>query len=218
MQNLLNAHNILTKVLPLCLVTNSEHARCVTDYGEFLERSVRGGVTMVQYRDKSEDIIEVRRRALDIQKILRPLGASFILNDHVELAAEINADGVHIGQTDMPAFQARRILGPNKIMGVSIENLEELEMINTLEGLYYVTASAVFPSKTKPDCKKIWGIDGLKEVVCQSNHPVTGIGGIKVHNARKIIDAGAVGIAVVGAIHNAPVPYGVARLLISAME
>jgi thiamine-phosphate pyrophosphorylase len=188
------------------------------NYEGFLKEAVRGGVTMVQYRDKSEDIMDVRRRALDIQRILRPLGASFILNDHVELAAEIDADGVHIGQNDMHVLEARKVLGPHKIIGISIENLEELEVINVLEGLYYVTASAVFPSKTKPDCKKIWGIDGLRKVVLRSKHPVTAIGGIKAYKAKKVMDAGAVGIAVVGAIHNSPDPYGAALNLRNALE
>lgn len=216
MQNIHHIHDIV-RILPLCLVTNSDHARPIPDYAEFLRQSVRGGVTMVQYRDKSKDKEEVRRRALKMWDVLRPLETSFILNDHVELAAEIDADGIHIGQSDMSVIQARKILGPNKIIGLSIENLDELEVINALEGPYYVTASAIFPSKTKPGCIRIWGLEGLKEVVSRSRHPVTAIGGITVNNAWKIIEAGAVGIAVVGAIHDYPDPQDAARKLRNTM-
>lgn len=216
MQNLLHAQEFLKTVLPLCLVTNSEHGRHVSNYDHFLEQSVRGGVTMVQYRDKSTNLTEVRDKALHMQRVLKPLGVSFVLNDHVELAAEIDADGVHVGQTDMSILEARRILGPHKIIGLSIESLEELDMVNKLEGLYYVTASAVFPSKTKPDCKKIWGPEGLQDVLDRSNHPVTGIGGIIPSRIKKL--KRVAGYAVVGWIHDNPDPELAARELRDAMR
>lgn len=173
---------------------------------------------MVQYRDKSKGIIGVRQEALEIQRILKPWGIPFILNNYVELAAEINADGVHIGQTDMPILQARRILGEDKIIGISIEHLDNLKVTNALAGLYYVTASAVFTSKTKTDCRKIWDIEGLEEVVKNSMYPVTGIGGITCRNAKKVKKTGAVGFAVVGAIHDAANPEEAAYLLRREME
>lgn len=214
MQNLSRIMNML----PLCLVTNSEHARRIPKYADFLRQSICGGVTMVQYRDKAEDKWKVRCRAIEIQEILRPLKIPFILNDHVELAAEIDAQGVHIGQSDMSIDEARKILGPHKIIGLSIENLADLQSINRLEGLYYVTASAVFPSKTKPNCTTIWELNGLKEVVYRSKHPVTAIGGITAHNAHDIVKVGAVGLAVIGAIHDSTDPQEAARHLRSIVD
>lgn len=209
--------DIRCNVLKLCLITNISHSP-LPDYGRFLEHAVRGGVTMVQLREKSDNMGEVHRRALALKKTLRPLGIPLIINDFVELAADIDADGVHIGPNDMPILQARKLLGTDKIIGLSIESMEELNVINSLIGSYYVTASAVFFSKSKPDCKKLWGIHGVEELVSQSRHPVTCIGGINTRNAGKLIDIGASGIAVVGAIHDSPDPYKAAQTLRQAMD
>jgi thiamine-phosphate pyrophosphorylase len=178
------------------------------NYSSFVEHAVRGGVTMVQLREKSDDMKEVRRRALILKRLLRPLGIPLIINDYVELAADIDADGVHIGPHDMSVLQARALLGEDKIIGVSIESLDDLHQVNHLLGpYYYVTASAVYPSTIKPDCKKIWGVDGLKKVIELSEHPVTGMGGIRLNNIKPLIDAGAVGIAVISAIHDSLEPF-----------
>ncbi len=193
--------------LKLCLVTNINN-QPMNKYIKFIEHAAMGGITMVQLREKSGNPLEVKERARELQRLLRSFEIPLIINDYVELAAEIDADGVHIGQQDMSAFRAREILGPDKIIGLSVESLEEVEKSNNLTNIIdYITASAVFPSKTKPDCKKIWGIDGLRQVVENSKHPVTAIGGIKLHNTFDIINTGAKGIAVIGAIHDSPNPY-----------
>lgn len=204
--------------MKLCLVTTIDHLHHMPTYEDFLKEAVRGGVTMVQYRNKSQDRVAVRRGALEVQRILRPLGVTYIINDHVSLAAEIGADGVHVGQSDMRVLEVRQILGPDKIIGLSIEDLKELEEINGLKGHYYAAASTVFGSNTKKDYNKIWGIYGLAQVVANSKHPVMAIGGVTVHNAGDMMAAGALGVAVVGAIHNASNPYTVARELRNAME
>jgi thiamine-phosphate pyrophosphorylase len=196
----------LPKILKLCLVTNwSNHS--THKYQNFISEAVRGGVTMVQLREKGDDIIETRKRALALQETLKGTGVPLIINDNVHLAAEIDADGVHIGQQDMNVDLARKILGPKKIIGLSIESFSELEQSNTLNNINYVTASAVFPSKTKPECKKIWGLAGLQLLSKHSRHPITAIGGIKHHNAFDIMRTGTHGIAVIGAIHDAKDPY-----------
>ncbi len=207
----------MKNVLKLCLVTNMT-SHPISQYKSLIEHAVRGGVTMVQIREKSTNLAEVKARAQELQKILRPFGVPLIINDFIELAAEIDAGGVHIGQQDMHPDEARKILGPNKIIGLSIESLEELEHSNRLSTINYVTASAVFPSKTKPECKKIWGIEGLKQTILNSRHPVTAIGGIKLHNVRDIIEAGAQGIAVIGAIHDAKDPYRAALNLRNVLD
>ena len=144
---------------------------------------------------------------------MRPFNIPLIINDYVDLAVEIDADGVHVGNSDMSALKVREKLGPNKIIGVSIESIEGIENTNKLP-VSYVTASAIFPSTTKLDCKTFWGIDGLKIVVEKSIHPVTAIGGIGPQHIAEIFNTGAEGVAVVGAIHEAPDPYKAARSLL----
>jgi thiamine-phosphate pyrophosphorylase len=196
----------LIKSLQLCLITNIKN-QTLPEYKEFLLKAINGGVTMIQLRQKDMNNPEIKHWAIEIQKTIKPLGVPLIINDNVELAAEINADGIHIGPNDMHPNEARKILGPNKIIGLSIESFDELNVANNLTSLSYVTASAVFPSFTKPDCKKIWGLDDLKIFTRKSRYPTTAIGGITNMNASSIIQAGAKGVAVIGAIHDAKDPF-----------
>lgn len=206
--------NILMKQLKLCLVTNIKGD--LTSYSETVRRAALGGITMVQLREKHHDINHIKEKALFLKNILRPLGIPLIINDYVELAAEIDADGVHIGQQDMSVKVARKILGENKIIGLSIESFDELYEANHQPDISYVTASAVFPSITKIDCKTIWGIDNLKTLVTESSHPITAIGGINSTNAPEVFNAGVCGIAVVSAIQNALDPYKAAKELMES--
>lgn len=208
--------------LKLCLVTNCKKDVPFKQYvNNIVIPAINGGVTMVQLREKNTDIQEFLYRAKELKRVLNDSDIPLIINDNVQIAKEIDADGVHLGQTDMHPDLARKILGPNKIIGLSIESLEELEDSNTLSSINYKTASAIFPSKTKTDYKKIWGINGLAEMVKlseRSEHLVTAIGGINHDNARSIIAAGAVGIAVIGAIQSALDPYQATLALRKIME
>lgn len=209
---------LLKNNLRLCFVTNIKD-RPMSDYLKLVKQAVRGGVTMVQLREKTSNMNEIRNQALALQSILKPMGVSFIINDFVELAAEINADGVHIGQQDMSVAKAREILGPHKIIGLSIESMDELHLANNTNGISYITASAVFPSTTKPDCKKIWGLKGLKEIARESKHPVTAIGGITENNIAEVMSISNVyGVAVVGAIDRAACPYNAALNLTQSLD
>jgi thiamine-phosphate pyrophosphorylase len=208
----------MRNLLKLCLVTNIQE-QPLGKYLSFLELAARGGITMVQLREKGTDLYEVKAKALAIQKILTPYGIPLIINDHVELAAEINADGVHLGQQDMNIEEARKIFGPNKnkIFGCSIESLEELKKSNQ-EAWSYVTASAIYPSITKPECKMIWG-RRASLVVKYSKHPVTGIGGINLENvASTIEETGICGIAVVGVLHRSNDPFYTSSELRSILD
>ncbi len=200
------------KQLKLCLVTNIGN-KPFQEYLNFIEQAVAGGVTMVQLREKFIPYSEIKKRALALQDILRTFNVPLIINDYVDLAIEIDADGVHVGNSDMSALKAREKLGLSKIIGVSIENMEDLEDANKLP-VSYVAASAIFPSSTKLDCKTFWGIDGLKIVVEKSTHPVIAIGGIGPQHIAEIFNTGAKGVAVVGAIHEASDPYRAARSLL----
>jgi thiamine-phosphate pyrophosphorylase len=187
--------------LELCLITDMKN-KSIDEYLKFIQDAIHGGVSMVQLREKSKSLAELKEIAVELQKILVPAKVPLIINDHVELAHEIDADGVHLGPSDMTVAEARNILGPDKIIGVSIESFEDIERSNKLTGNIYVAASAVFASRTKRDCKKIWGLDGLKEIVDRSVHPVIAIGDINEGNIKSVIKAGATGVAVISAIHD----------------
>ena len=196
----------MKKHLKLCLVTNRT-SQSIPEYLEFIKEVVSAGITMVQLRDKSNNIEEMEAFAKALQEILAPKNIPLIINDNVMLAKAINANGVHIGNDDMGIKQARELLGSDKIIGISIESLEDLERANQLSGNYYVAASAVFVSKTKNNCKKIWGLDGLEYIVKNSNHPVIAIGNINKSNLKDVMDCGASGVAVISAIHDDNSPY-----------
>jgi thiamine-phosphate pyrophosphorylase len=189
--------------LKLCLITNLT-TQTIPQYIELVKEAIRGGVTMVQLRNKNEDFVNTEDLALALKEALMPLKIPLIINDNVELALKINADGVHVGNQDMNAQKARELLGPDKIIGISIESMEDLDAANRLVGNYYVAASAVFPSNSKNNCKKIWGLDGLQQIVKNSAHPVMAIGNINQSNIESVMKHGAVGAAVISAIHDNP--------------
>ncbi|MDF1827490.1 MAG: thiamine phosphate synthase [Legionellaceae bacterium] len=208
---------MLISSLKLCLVTHLE-GYSQANYEKLIQQAINGGVTSVQLRNKPNQIEDVRARAMRLLSILRPLGVPFVINDNVALAKEINADGVHLGQSDRSPVEARQILGSDKIIGLSIETFEQLEHANQLACIDYVAASAIFPSKTKRDCKKIWGLAGLRTMAQQSKHPVIAIGGINIKNIRDVMMNGACGVAVVSAIHDEAKPETMARALIQEVR
>lgn len=200
------------KYLKLCLVTDIKD-KPMDEYLSFIGQAIRGGVTMVQLREKSNNYNKIKTRALALKNFLSPLNIPLIINDFVDIAIEVDVDGVHVGNEDMDASILREKLGPNKIIGVSAETLEDIERANNLP-IDYVAASAIFPSVTKLNCKKFWGIDGLKMVVEKSTHPVIAIGGINPTNVQDIFNTRAKGIAVISAIHDGHDSYEATKRLL----
>jgi len=207
----------LNEALKLCLVTNIGNRR-LAEYGDFLRSSIKGGVTMIQLREKSQNIDEIHARAIYIKSITDLYNIPLIINDHVRIAHDVNADGIHIGQTDMNPSDARKILGNRKIIGLSIETADQLEKANKSEAINYVTVGAIFQTSTKTDCKRIWGTKYLADLVKFSHHPITAIGGINHRNISEIMDKGVHGVAVIGAIHDAPDPYIAVKNLMKLIE
>lgn len=201
----------------LCLVTNLRN-QPFDLYKLFLTKAIQGGVTSIQLREKTQNLTEYRQLAWQFKIFLHPYKIPLIINDHVDIAKEVDAEGVHIGQSDTPPQLARKILGPNKFIGWSVETLTEVHKANQLDCINYVAASAVFPSKTKPDCKTIWGVSGLQQVIQLSKYPVMAIGGIKQNNINLIMNSGACGAAVIGAIHDHPDPQKAAADLITEID
>jgi len=205
-----------SSVIKLILVTHCHQN--FDEYLDFISMAVQGGVTMVQLRDKISPNAQLVRNALALQALLARLHIPFIINDHVELAAQINADGVHVGQSDLLPQQAREWLGPDKIIGYSLDSMDDLTRANQWDCIDYVAASAVFPSQTKTDCKTIWGLEGLNALAQQSRHPIVAIGGIDCTNAGEVIKHGAQGIAVVSALHDALNPTQAAQALFQVIQ
>ena len=185
------------------------------DIAWVVEEAVTGGATMVQLREKDIDTREFIELARRLQPILREAGVPLIINDRVDVALAVDADGVHIGQSDMPYEIARRLLGPDKIIGLSVENMDEVREANSLY-VDYIGVSPVYATATKTDTAPPFGIDGLREAVRLSRHPAVAIGGMNARTAPDAFATGVDGIAVVSAICSAEDPRKAAEDL-SAM-
>lgn len=179
--------------------------------------AVEGGVTCVQLREKEASGREFVALAKELLEVLRPSGVPLIINDRVDVAVAADADGAHVGQDDVPAEAARKILGPGKILGVTVATPDEA-LKAAEEGADYVGASAVFATPTKTDTGTPIGIDGLRRLCAASPVPVVAIGGVNAENAGEMIRAGAAGVAVVRAIMAAPDPKAAARQLREVVE
>lgn len=177
-----------------------------------VEAAVRGGVSMVQLREKDVTSKEFYELAMKMKACLKPYNVPLIINDRLDIALACDAEGLHIGQNDMPYEVARRLMGKNKIIGLSVESVHDAKVANDLD-VDYIGISPVFDTQTKTDTSKALGLDGIKEISRISRHPSVGIGGININNAADIISAGADGISVVSAIMSAQDPMESARQL-----
>lgn len=174
--------------------------------------AVAAKVACVQLREKNLDTRAFLARAQALKTILEPAGIPLIINDRLDIALAAGAAGVHIGQSDMPYEHARKLMGPERIIGLSVESWEDVIAAQDLD-VDYIGVSPVFPTPTKTDTKAAWGLAGLARIRGYSRHPLVAIGGIHVENADQVIKAGAHSIAVVSAICSARDPLGAARNL-----
>lgn len=183
--------------LALYAITDSRLATKQTIY-EQVEDALKGGVTMLQLREKNAEYDSLREEALQIQKICKKYDVPLIINDDVKLAKEIDADGVHVGQSDLEAGKAREILGPDKIIGVTAKTVEQATKAAEA-GADYLGSGAVFGTVTKADAKPMT-MELLKEIVASVKIPVVAIGGIDETNIGKLAGTGIAGVAVVSGI------------------
>jgi thiamine-phosphate diphosphorylase len=172
---------------------------------------------MVQYREKNAMTRLMIEEATELCRLCRAAGVPFIVNDRLDIALAVDADGVHVGQDDMPASVARRLLGPRRILGVSAGSVEEARKAVD-DGADYIGASPVFSTPTKPDTPPPLGIEELRRITEAVEVPVVAIGGITTENAAAMRDAGAAGIAVVSAIVAAEDVETAARALRAIVE
>ena len=177
---------------------------------EVVSMAVKGGAAWVQLREKdlaTRLFVEAARR---LKAFLFPLGVPLIINDRLDVVLASEADGIHIGQEDMPYEMARRLLGPKAIIGLSVESWEDVVQAQSLD-VDYLGVSPVFATPTKMDTKEPWGLEGLARIRAFSRHFLVAIGGISHENAGSVILAGADRIAVVSAICAASAPFRAAR-------
>lgn len=183
---------------------------------DVVEEAVAGGVSLVQLREKHIDTREFVALARQLVHILAPMGVPLLINDRVDIALASNAAGVHIGQSDMAAQDARALLGPHALIGLSVENMAQLEETMhapVADSIDYVAISPIFNTSTKQDTAPAWGLEGLYKAAGLAQHPLVAIGGINPGNAAQIVAAGAAGLAVVSAICSAPEPRTAAASL-----
>lgn len=188
-------------LLKLYLVTDRELS-LGRSLEEIVAEAVAGGVTIVQLREKDAPTGEFVALASRLLQMLRPLGIPLIINDRIDVALAVNADGVHIGQSDMPYELARKLLGPDKIIGLSVENFDDIEKANALD-VDYIGISPVYGTATKTDTAEPFGLDGLRKAVSMSVHPTVAIGGMNAGTIPDVMAAGTDGVAVVSAICSA---------------
>lgn len=196
------------QALRLYLVTDqiSIGHRTLTDV---VAEAVRGGVTCVQLREKQLNTRDFYAQAMVLQKLLAPLNIPLVINDRIDIALACGAQGVHLGQSDMPVTQARKLLPPDIFIGWSVETIDDVVRSASLS-VDYLGVSPVFATPTKTDTQTPWGLAGLRQVRSLTALPLVAIGGIHAGNAREIMLAGADGLAFVSALCAATDPCAAA--------
>ena len=192
------------KNLDLSLYLVTDKSDDVEGFLKTIEDGIKGGVSVVQIREKTAETLDFYNLALKVKEITAKYNVPLIINDRVDVALAIDADGVHVGQSDMPCYVTRRLIGEDKILGVSAATIEEAQKAEK-DGADYIGTGAVFPTATKDDAPKITKKD-LKDVVDSINIPVVAIGGITLENAHELSDTGIAGLSVVSAIMSAENP------------
>jgi thiamine-phosphate pyrophosphorylase len=168
-------------------------------------QALAGGAACIQLREKDVSTRFFMEEAQKIKALTARFRVPLIINDRIDVALASGADGVHIGQDDMPYAEARRLMGTKAIIGLSVETWDDVVEAEALD-VNYLGVSPVFETPTKTDTKGNWGLEGLARIKAYSRHPLVAIGGLNASNAEEAVMAGADCIAVVSAICAAPDP------------
>ena len=183
---------------------------------EVVKESLEGGVTFIQLREKKLDEEHFLKEAKDLKELCREYHVPFVINDNVEIAIEMDADGVHVGQSDMEAGDVRAKLGPDKIIGVSAHSVEE-GLLAEKHGADYLGVGAMFPTGSKADVQEL-SYETLKDSCAAVSIPVVAFGGISQENVAKLAGSGICGVAVISAIYAAKNIKSAAEELKAAAE
>ena len=193
--------NKLAKSLLLYAVTDRHWLNGRTLY-DVVRESLEGGVTFLQLREKNLDEVQFYEEAVKLQKLAGEYGVPLVINDNVDIALRMNADGVHVGQHDMEAGDVRTLIGPDRILGVSAQTVEQAVLAEK-RGADYLGVGAVFPTGSKDDADDV-SHDTLKAICDAVSIPVVAIGGITRENTAQLAGSGICGIAVISAIYAQP--------------
>ena len=186
------------------------------DLREILDGVIAGGGRLVQFREKEWPVRRCLPLIEDLRRRARQAGIGFVVNDRLDLALAVEADGLHVGQDDLPAPIARRLLPPSMFLGVSTHSLEQARRAEG-EGADYVAVGSIFPTATKPEFQLV-GLDLLGTVRQAIAAPLVAIGGITAGNAAEAIRAGADGVAVISAVCASPDPAEATRRLLERIR
>ncbi|WP_054710753.1 thiamine phosphate synthase [Bacillus sp. JCM 19041] len=163
---------------------------------EVMEEAIQGGADIIQLRDKTSSKIDVLEKARNLKELCGKYDVPFIVNDHIDIALAVDADGVHIGQDDMPLAEVRKLIGPTKVIGVSSHKLEEA-LAAEKNGADYIGVGPIFPTKSKVDVVDPVTTSYIQEVKEHVSIPFVAIGGIKLHNVKEVVEAGADRVCVI---------------------
>jgi len=166
---------------------------------EVAEAALRGGATFLQFREKHAPTCVLYQTALRLRRLCAAFGVPFIVNDRVDIALAVDADGIHVGPEDLPVAVVRRLVGPHRIVGASVGTVEEALQAEE-EGASYLGVGPVYPTGTKPDAGSPIGPEGLRAIAGAVRIPIVGIGGINRDRVEEVILAGAAGVAVISAV------------------
>ncbi|WP_420149428.1 thiamine phosphate synthase [Spirosoma sp.] len=182
-----------------------------------VEEACRAGVRWIQLREKTLSTRAFVELGTTLKQITQAHGAKLIINDRVDVALAIDADGVHVGQDDMPYQLVRSLIGPDKIVGLSINSVAELQTFIADE-VDYIGIATIFSTDTKADTSSLLGLAGLQEICHCVEIPTFAIGGIKAHNIQQVMQTGVSGAAVVSAICGHPSPYEASQQLLQLLD
>jgi thiamine-phosphate pyrophosphorylase len=179
--------------------------------------AAENGATVVQLRAPNWKKRQWLATARELKSVLEPFGVPLIINDHIDIALAVDADGVHVGQDDMPVADVRRLIGPDKWLGLSVTNAVQMAEV-PYELVDYLGIGPVYPTGTKSDAAPVVGVSAFAELVAESRLPVVGIGGIQVGNCLPLVQAGAKGVAVVSAICGQEDPVRATKVLLERLK
>lgn len=198
MRNYIRRSNLTREDFLVYAVTDRHWLQEDETLCDVVEKALRGGATFIQLREKNLDNEHFMEEAKQLQTLCREYNVPFVINDNVQIAMTMNADGVHVGQSDMEAGNVRELLGPDKIIGVSTGTVEEALRAEQ-HGADYLGVGAVFPTGSKDDAKPVT-METLKEITDAVSIPVVAIGGITEENTLTLAGSGIDGVAVISAI------------------
>lgn len=200
----------MKKIGRLCVVTDTVIQNKYSHY-DIAQMAIKGGADMIQFRDKKMSTTEMIETAFKINKLCRKSNVTFIVNDRVDIAMIVDADGVHVGKEDIPAEEARKLLGKDKIIGLS--NMSIMSKSYKNEFVDYLGFGHIFPTQSKIKIKQPLGLVKLKNMVNINKLPMLAIGGINVQNASSVMATGVHGIAVISGVIKEKDPADAVRKL-----